>query len=275
MNYDCVKENDVVYRCIGDDLSKGILSCGFMRKKTAERSQYHFIIGYYSCFLILQGSGRYITEEGNVIPMQAGDLVQRFPGCIHSTEIEPDGDWIEFYISVGYPIYDYLTTLGVLKTDRPVQHTRLQEDMVHDFNILLHNLKGITDIMFPDMLLKAQEMILRLHRGIKEKQPELCDETIYKACQRINSSNDIHDNMKDIAKSVGVGYENFRKIFKEKTGMSPGRYHTEQLMKQAKMMLISGLPIKQVAYNLGYGDVYSFTKQFIKSEGISPGRYVS
>lgn len=45
-------------------------------------------------------------------------------------------------------------------------------------------------------------------------------------------------------------------------------------MRQAKMMLLSGLPIKHVAVSLGYGDIYSFTKQFTKSEGVSPGRYI-
>ncbi|MFD1908956.1 helix-turn-helix domain-containing protein [Paenibacillus rhizoplanae] len=63
-------------------------------------------------------------------------------------------------------------------------------------------------------------------------------------------------------------------FFKETTGISPKRYHTEHLMRQAKMMLLSGLPIKHVAVSLGYGDIYSFTKQFTKSEGVSPGRYI-
>lgn len=274
MDYNSIKENDVIYRCIGDDFNKGILSCGFMRKPTAERSQYNFIIGYYSCFFILKGSGRYITREGNVIPMQAGDLVQRFPECMHTTEIEPDSDWIEFYISVGYPVYEYLMDLGVLKTGKPVLKTQLKDDIFHDFTTLLHNMKGTTDRMLPDMLMKAQAVILHLHRSVEGEQTEQYGGIINKACQLIRSSNDIHYNMKETAKTVDMGYENFRKVFKETMGISPGRYHLKQLMKQAKMMLISGIPIKQVALSLGYGDVYSFTKQFIKSEGISPGRYV-
>jgi len=276
MNYERIKENDVIYRCIGDDLNKGILSCGFMRKRTAERSQYNFMIGYYSCFLILQGSGRYITKAGEVISMQAGDLVQRFPAYMHSTEIEPDGDWIEFYISVGYPVYEYLTALGVIKTDKAVQHVRLKEDILCDFTTLLHTIKGTTDRMLPDMLIKAQEIILRLHRSVENEQIEQqYEEIIDKACQLIGSTNNIHYNMKEAAKAVNMGYENFRKIFKKRMGVSPGRYHVEQIMKQAKMMLISGVSIKQAALSLGYGDVYSFTKQFIKSQGISPGRYAS
>lgn len=272
---DGIKENDVIYRCIGEDLNKGILSCGFMRKRTIERSQYNFKIDYYSCFLILQGSGRYITNTGEEIPMKAGDFVQRLPSQIHTTEIEPDGEWIEFYISIGYPVYEYLTMLGILQTDKPVQQIQTGDDLLKTFADFLYRLKNASDTMLQDMLLKAQEIMILLHRSVESKEAEPYERIIEKACQIIDSSNDIHYDIKDAADMVNMGYENFRKIFKERMGISPRRFQIEQIMKQAKMMLISGVSIKQTALSLGYGDVYSFTKQFIKSEGISPGRYVS
>lgn len=275
MNYEEIKENDVVYRCIGDNFDQGILSCGFMRKRTAERSQYDFKIGYYSCILILQGSGRYLSEDGIVTPMQAGDLVQRFPERMHSTEIEPDGAWIEFYISIGYPVYDYLTSLGLLRTDKEVQVTTLQpSDVVQDFVGLLNSLKGATEASLPYLLMRAQELLIRLHNSVQSPPSDPQEAIISKACQLISGSNDIHFEIKEAAAAVNMGYENFRKLFKRITGISPQRYHTGQLMKQAKMMLLSGLTIKHVALSLGYSDIYSFTKQFTKSEGMPPGRYV-
>lgn len=274
MNYDDIKDNDVVYRCIGDDFDQGILSCGFMRKRTADRSQYDFKIGYYSCFLILQGSGRFITKDGAVIPLQAGDLVQRLPDRPHSTEIEPDGEWIEFYISVGYPVFHYLRTLGMIKSDQEVQATRLTSDLVIDCAALLNSLKGAADERLPYWLMRAQELMIRLHGSVHYTQREHIDHRITQACQLIGGSSDIHYDMKEAAAAINMGYERFRKLFKASIGVSPQRYHIEQLMKQAKMMLLSGLPIKHVAVSLGYGDIYSFTKQFTKSEGLSPGRYI-
>jgi AraC family transcriptional regulator, arabinose operon regulatory protein len=274
MHYDEIQENDVVYRCIGDDFDQGILSCGFMRKRTAERSQYDFKIGYYSCFLILQGSGRFITMDGTVIPMQAGDLVQRMPERPHSTEIAPDGEWLEFYISVGYPVYHYLRTLGIINSDKEVQATKFTSDFVNDFAALLNSLKDAADETLPYWLMRAQELIIRLHGSVHNTQSEHNDHKISKACRLIGSSKDIYYDMKEVAVAVNLGYENFRKLFKATTGVSPQRYHIEHLMKQAKMMLLSGLPIKHVAVSLGYVDIYSFTKQFTKSEGMPPGRYV-
>jgi AraC-like DNA-binding protein len=274
MNFDDIKENDVIYRCIGDDFDQGILSCGFMRKRTADRSQYDFKIGYYSCFLILQGSGRFISQDGTVTPMQAGDLVQRLPESLHSTEIEPNGEWIEFYISVGYPVYHYLHKLGIITSNNEVQGTRLTSDSVFDFAALLNALKGAADERLPYLLMRAQEHIIRLHGSVHSMQRERYDHKISKACQLIGASNDIHYDMREAAAAINMGYENFRKVFKAVTGVSPQRYHIDHLMKQAKMMLLSGLPIKHVAVSLGYGDIYSFTKQFTKSEGVPPGRFI-
>jgi len=271
--YKEIGENEVVYRCIGDELDNGIVSCGFMRKRTADRSQYNFCIGYYSCFIILRGSGRYITESGTVIRMQPGVFVQRIPGCIHSTEIDPDGEWLEFYISVGYPIYEYLKTLGIIESAEPVKGINLKELPTYRLVNLLREIQRSTDSELPHMMLKAQDLIIWMHRSIHGQNFDEYDVLIDKACQRISSFSDIHQSMKEVAKELPMGYENFRKVFKRKTGQSPQRYYTDQIMKQARMMLISEVPVKEVARSLGYSDVYSFTKIFTKTVGTPPGSY--
>ena len=101
-----IEKSDVIYRCIGNEMKNGILACGFMRKETADRSQYHFSNEYYSCFVLLRGSGEYIAEDGTSYPLQAGSLVQRLPGVPHSTRVDPDGKWLEFFISIGKPFFD-------------------------------------------------------------------------------------------------------------------------------------------------------------------------
>lgn len=56
---------------------------------------------YYSCFVLLRGSGEYIAEDGTSYPLQAGSLVQRLPGVPHSTRVDPDGKWLEFLSRLG------------------------------------------------------------------------------------------------------------------------------------------------------------------------------
>lgn len=112
-----IEKSDVIYRCIGNEMKNGILACGFMRKETADRSQYHFSNEYYSCFVLLRGSGEYIAEDGTSYPLQAGSLVQRLPGVPHSTRVDPDGKWLEFFISIGKPFFDSFCPLSVLNRE--------------------------------------------------------------------------------------------------------------------------------------------------------------
>ena len=91
-------ESDVSYRCIGEDFDEGVVACGFMRKRTRGRSQIDFQIGYYSGFFLLGGSGLYVMGDGREFPIRAGDFVQRLPGEMHSTYVEPDGEWLEFFV---------------------------------------------------------------------------------------------------------------------------------------------------------------------------------
>ena len=143
-----IEKSDVIYRCIGNEMKNGILACGFMRKETADRSQYHFSNEYYSCFVLLRGSGEYIAEDGTSYPLQAGSLVQRLPGVPHSTRVDPDGKWLEFFISIGKPFFDSFCSLSVLNRE-PVLKAELLPGDLERYQKLLQSLKATPDSLLP------------------------------------------------------------------------------------------------------------------------------
>lgn len=58
------------------------------------------------------------------------------------------------------------------------------------------------------------------------------------------------------------------------TGLGVTEYRDALRMRSAEEMLRSGLfSVKEIAYHLGYADVYHFTKVFRAKTGIPPGRY--
>ena len=260
---------DVVYRCIGNDFTNGILACGYMPKSDLSQSQENFQIDYYSCFFVLSGNGLYRNEDGREIPLRPGDFVQRFPNTKHSTIIVPDGEWVEFFISFGKGTYDYLKRLDLLRTDQPVIHINPSQEEWSSFSRFLSALKKAKEPQLPSLLLEAQAMLLHvLQTGIDED-----DEPMKAACTLLSSPAYDHLSLMDIAHRLNLGYENFRKQFKASYGTSPAKYRREEKMRQAKLMLLSGNTIKDTAQMAGYSDTYSFTKQFTLSEGISPGRF--
>ena len=115
-------EHQVTYRFLGGKPEEGILSCGFMRKPTSKKSQINFVIPYYSCFVLLEGSGEYWDDTGFHQKLTPGCVVQRLPNRNHSTRVDGDGKWLEFYISFGKCAFDCLLTLGQLTEKIPVLH---------------------------------------------------------------------------------------------------------------------------------------------------------
>lgn len=266
-----IHESNVIYRCIGPDFNEGVLACGYMHKQSAERSQYDFVIDYYSCFILLRGSGTYITDDGTEFPITAGDFAQRRPGVRHSTRIDGDGQWLEYFFSVGRSVYDYLCKLNLLP-DAPVTSIHILPGQLHQFDLFLQKTKQYGDSRLPELLLEAQSLILScLHQS--ETGTNNAADTIHKACELLTADYEQEMDFEKLSQSIHMSYEAFRKNFKKIMGVSPAHYRTEMKLKQACYMLDSGISIKEAARMSGYRDVYSFTKQFTKTIGLSPGRY--
>lgn len=267
-------KKDVIYRCIGTDFANGILACGYMPKTLKEESQYNFLIDYYSCFLVLSGSGFYYTKDNVKFPIHAGDFVQRIPGLCHSTEIIPDGSWLEFFISFGRTTYDYLCSLSLLPADTPVLKANFEDSTIQRFSRLLAKLKEAKDAELPYLSLKAQEIVLSMLNQTQNASPEdSLKESMEEACRMLSADINKAISLENVAAALHMSYENFRKQFRKFAGTSPSQYRIEQKMKHAKLMLLSGISIKETALLTGYSDAYSFTKQFTQSVGVPPGRY--
>ena len=78
----------------------------------------------------------------------------------------------------------------------------------------------------------------------------------------------------DMAQSVMLSHFHFARVFKEQTGVSPGRFLAAVRIYQAKrMLLISSMSVAGVSSAVGYGSLGSFTSYFTDSVGISPSRF--
>jgi AraC family transcriptional regulator, arabinose operon regulatory protein len=84
---------------------------------------------------------------------------------------------------------------------------------------------------------------------------------------------DLHERLDvpTIAERFGVSYERFRKIFRQRVGVSPAAYRIRHRIERAKALIAQErMSNKQVAYALGYRDPFTFSKQFKHVMGVSP-----
>ena len=244
-----------------------------MKKETAERSQYHFFNEFYSCFLLLRGSGEYITEDGERFLLEAGDLVQRVPGIVHSTRVEPDGQWLEFFISVSADFYETEKNLGVLSST-PVKKKAFYTVDLEQYKSLIRKLKAATQNELPTISLELERELLYMFGYGKAKKENANKGDLLQHVHDILEQNlDCEISVEKLAKDLQMGYESFRKDFRKKYGIAPGKCRIEKKMEQACMLLESGIPIKEIAQMVGYEDVYSFSRQFKKTYHIAPGQF--
>ena len=254
----------------GDD---GLLSCGFMHKRDNNASQLDTHFSYYGCFLLLDGSGVYrdaTCPDG--IPLGPGCLVQRLPERLHSTEVIPDGKWLEFFFCFGAPHYQSLRRISPTLAIQPVLHPGCPAGILSTFEEYLQSFRNAGDEAFPFLLLRAQELILHLylrHKSYLSDTPSL-DE----ACELLRQNCCSRFTVRDVANLLGVGYESFRKKFRTQTGLSPAEYMIRHRINLAKSKLLDETyTIEQIAVQLGYSDAFSFSAQFKKHTGLSPSAF--
>ena len=77
-----------------------------------------------------------------------------------------------------------------------------------------------------------------------------------------------------MARKIGLSYENFRKRFAQLTGESPGRYQKRRRLEWGCAAIYHGeLSLKQIADELGFCDVFHFSKAFKQQNGLAPSEY--
>jgi AraC-like DNA-binding protein len=90
----------------------------------------------------------------------------------------------------------------------------------------------------------------------------------------LSQTRDFSPNYAALARELGLGLSTLRRHFKAATGLSLHDALLQNRLDAARQLLgETELPLKQVAAQLGYRDVYFFSNQFKKLSGVTPTAY--
>lgn len=97
---------------------------------------------------------------------------------------------------------------------------------------------------------------------------------IAKGIEYLEHTSSYELSVAEIANMCHVSETYFRSLFEQYAGVSPHKYKTNRLIRQAREMIQSGeLTIKEISDHLGFNDVGYFSRWFKKNVGVTPSHF--
>lgn len=271
-DYSLTQKDRLVFRAPADDPELSHLGAGFLIKE-ADGSHIDARFNHYALVLVQSGSGRYETAE-RVFPLRAGSVFQRFPGELHSTYVDADSGWREYFLTIGAALFNRLKDLSFFHRNEHVFSIRPNEQLFRSIDTFTDELEIAGAYELPRLLVRGLSLIEHIHALSLDRHDSVIQEKIRESKRLLALSIHGDADFEDIAKQVGLSYSSFRSRFREETGLSPGKYLVTKKMEYAcQLLLQSGQNIAEISYAVGYRDPLSFSKQFKKQFGISPSEF--
>ena len=260
----------------GSLASRECLGVGFLRKKR-HKDLVNWRFPNFVLVLILRGRGVYADGHGREYLLHPGSTFVRLPGLEHSNYVDESSDYLECYLEIGPRLFQALHDLNLLLTAPPVHEINLAKapDLPGRIWHLGWMLSHTTDDEAGACLAEMTSLFGDFRRLGRATGPgEKYRDLVELACREL-SRNFMEDfSLQKFCRRHSVGYENFRKLFRSRTGVAPWNYRIRCRMENAIMLLCQGdLTLKEIAEQLGYHSPYEFSAQFKRKFGMAPGAY--
>ncbi len=215
------------------------------------------VIKYEGETVYYQGEEQHISNINNVVILPKGcDYEWKCTKAGHYCIIEFDCDDVDNKI---YPF--------------PIKNG---EKILTQFKTLEQKRLTINYLYKMESIKETYSIILKLlSRSVERYIPKQKEKKLLPVIEYISNNYNQEIKNDDLARLAGVSTVYFRKLFTEVYGASPISYIKNIRIKKAKEMLRSDYgSITDIAYSLGYLNIYDFSRDFKKHTGISPSKFV-
>ncbi|HVW36241.1 MAG TPA: AraC family transcriptional regulator [Pirellulales bacterium] len=250
-------------------------SVAFARKPTNRGWYTDRRLDAYALVYVLRGTGVMTDWHGRQHALVAGCAVQMPAGLIHSVVHNPDGQWAEAWLTLDGRFGKALAELGSIDITKPVLFPDVDASLIEQFARLRADLRDLPDRDLPQTLAAAHQLLVAIcaadaRRGSVDPQEKLIEHACSLLCRNWRERIDLES----IAGELDLSYERFRKIFRQRQGVSPGEYRIRRRIDQARALITQHrLSNKEIAAALGYADPFTFSKQFKQVVGLSPAQF--
>jgi len=231
----------------------------------------------YQLLYLTEGEGTFQSAHQRETRIKEGDLFLLFPGEWHSYRPDPKKGWKSYWIGFKGRNIDDRIKYGFLTAEKPIYHVGFSSDIVRLYESAYQTALDEA-AYFQQMLAGIVNHLLGLmyslerNRQLNKNRSHV--DMINKARLRIRESLESDLTIQQVADELGVSYSNFRKLFKEFTGISPSLYQQDLKLQRAKELLsTTDMSIKEIAYQLNFESPDYFSSKFRAKVGRKPSEF--
>lgn len=229
---------------------------------------------YQLCF-VFSGGGVAEFERGRPVPLPAGTLLLIAPGRWHRCRPDPETGWgalwIGFNGGMAQPIVrDIFHRDGCLA--QPVgKAAEFRNAAMRLVARLLKSGEGRPYSAAGDLM----SLLGRLAEGAFDGTPAGANfAAVRQAQSEIAARFAEWIDFSDLARSVGMGYDSFRRLFTKVTGLSPLQFQIAERLRTARNLIANtNLPMMEIAKRTGFSSATYFTRYFKSEAMMTPLEY--
>jgi len=233
----------------------------------------------YQLLYLVEGEGIFKSEHQKETRIKEGDLFLLFPGEWHSYHPAPGKGWKSYWIGFKGRNIDDRIKYGFLSVEKPIYHVGFSSDIVRLYESAYQTAleeAAYFQQMLAGIVNHLMGLMYALERNRKLNKNRSHVDMINKARLRIRESLESELTIQQVAEELGVSYSNFRKLFKEFTGISPSLYQQDLKLQRAKELLsTTDMSIKEIAYQLNFESPDYFSSKFRAKVGRKPSEFRS
>lgn len=213
------------------------------------------------------------SEEAGKLTVNVGDVFLLFPQVWHRyRSTAANVRHVHVWATFGGSYAHHLLRRKIITPRHPVLNTKLHETVLLPYRRML-NLFKTNPGGLQQKLAACIVDILGAAHAVDRAEPNSDDfgDVIHQAISFLEQHVEHEVDVEELARTLHLSYDQFRHVFRQRTGLAPYQYHLQLRLNRAKELLVgSTLSVKQVAYALRFASPYHFSKIFKKKTGQSP-----
>jgi AraC-like DNA-binding protein len=218
------------------------------------------------------GSGHYAVAD---------QIIVFNPEEVHTGEAADEKGW-EFRMF--YFDSELLRTAASLASGKQVNLPAFRNPIIDDPELALQicSLHAVLEI--EESRLTRQELFLltfaelaKRHADVKLVEPNrgLERQAVRRVREYLDANTRRNVALEDLSALSGLSPYHLIRVFRQELGLSPHAYFEQVRIHRARRLLKEGLPIVDVAVDLGFTDQSHLNRHFKKLTGVTPGAYRS